>query len=651
MNQRLPEPGPHEAAQLRELQGQAEAALRELPPKSRAVLQLHYREGLTHAEVAAALGIARGTVKSRLSRALGAMRHRLASSEAAPSVAEVSALLAALPGPKPTAALLDACTAKAAAAGTASASSLLALKAAAAVFIVGTATLVFVHSISSETERSVPAARDTLVRAESMSDRARAPRDAAAASGWPDPAPDRPTSSDPADPGGGATAEPTGERPGHGTQRDGRRHGKLPEGAQIVRGDGTDQPLRSNIKPGRFQPLPRNGERRGSKYAPPPGYRGESVVSGRVLDAAGTPVEGAEVYRMPLDTDREATTVVSYEFLTKIATTDKEGEFVAERQAHGTFLLVANFQRCLNRPGGMETRDAIVVRLQERDRTENLLLQLPFNVGEFVALRGVVSDAEGRPVRGAQVFVDYQECRTGADGRFDAGRVPVGEHAVVVHRLGYKALETEVVADRGRENVARLMLEFEETGELRLAGQVLDTRGRPVANAVVYLNADVRTVRRVSTDGTGEYAFEKLPQRLEKSECSVNVSAAGYFPRRVDDVRVPADPFEIRIERAYPLVLKVISDATGEPLPQTRGEARREDTTAGPVKYRVFLTWSSYREGGVHDDLLVPAGNIQLEVEAPGHAATTVAFEIAPDEEPREVVVRLPIAPEKPEDE
>jgi hypothetical protein len=158
-------------------------------------------------------------------------------------------------------------------------------------------------------------------------------------------------------------------------------------------------------------------------------------------------------------------------------------------------------------------------------------------------------------------------------------------------------------------------------------------------------------VRVVETGADGAYAFEKLPQRLEEGGCSLTVWAQGCFPKNVGDVRVPAGALEIRVDRAYSLVLEVVSDPTGEPLQQTRGEARREVVTGGKAEWRMFRSWSTYVEDGVHRDLLVPAGKIQIEVEAPGHAVTTLEVEVAPGAEPREVEVRLPLAPEKPEGE
>jgi RNA polymerase sigma-70 factor (sigma-E family) len=52
-------------------------ALRELPPRQRAVIVLRYYENLSEAEIAATMGISTGTVKSQAARAMTALRQRL----------------------------------------------------------------------------------------------------------------------------------------------------------------------------------------------------------------------------------------------------------------------------------------------------------------------------------------------------------------------------------------------------------------------------------------------------------------------------------------------------------------------------------------------------------------------------------------------
>lgn len=68
---------PEEAALTVERRGELLAAVNSLRPEDRLIIHYRYWLELPEAETAAALGVARGTVKSRLSRALGRLREAL----------------------------------------------------------------------------------------------------------------------------------------------------------------------------------------------------------------------------------------------------------------------------------------------------------------------------------------------------------------------------------------------------------------------------------------------------------------------------------------------------------------------------------------------------------------------------------------------
>ncbi|MFD2418123.1 SigE family RNA polymerase sigma factor [Amycolatopsis pigmentata] len=53
-------------------------ALRELPPRQRAVIVLRYYDGLSEVDIARTLGVTQGTVKSQASKAIASLRRKMA---------------------------------------------------------------------------------------------------------------------------------------------------------------------------------------------------------------------------------------------------------------------------------------------------------------------------------------------------------------------------------------------------------------------------------------------------------------------------------------------------------------------------------------------------------------------------------------------
>src|SRR5262249_9777442 len=71
--------GPLDAASDRERATLLRGAVASLPPEQRSALELAFFEGLSHTEVALALGAPLGTVKTRIRTALATLRRTLAS--------------------------------------------------------------------------------------------------------------------------------------------------------------------------------------------------------------------------------------------------------------------------------------------------------------------------------------------------------------------------------------------------------------------------------------------------------------------------------------------------------------------------------------------------------------------------------------------
>ena len=674
MTPRTPEE-PHEAAALAETRRAVEEELSRLAPEHRVALLLHYGESLTYDEVAESLSIRPGTAKSRVSRALDALRGNLERRGVALG-AGLEAVLARLPAAQPSPALVEACVGKGMAGLVATSTGSLVLWASGAAAVAVTALAVGISVGNrdagpdrADTRRVV--ARDDAQPPQVASDA----RTRATASTRHDDAQvgERSALVQPADPAGGITANGDGTTPptptpaptGTAADGDGELHvgpgGRLERGAlggaRIERGTagtGTSagpptggQPLRAprGIAPDGTQP---------PKFAQPPRTRGEATLTGRVVDSTGNPIPGAEIWRIVEDAPFDpADPVMSAEFMNRIGTAGEDGLFTIGQQREGRVILFANHGGVLNVPmRGLDTSHRREFVVPQGGRIDGVVLTVPIAFGDAVALEGRVVDEAGEPVAGAQVWVDTRlRVVSDADGRFDFGKVQPGPVTVTAQSVGYEDAAQVLTLEPRATEVLTLTMKLLHAGDQRLAGQLLDTRGNPVPNAQLYLTGGNGTLRKLRTDAGGRFAFESLPAEIAELDLALSVwPPDGWYPAHVKPVAFPSDALDLRVEVALPLRFTVVSAADAAPLQQIRYEIRVPKIVDGEETWIARVTGSRFVENGVLDGNRVPFnGRVRLFVEAPGHQPWEADLDTNPAGDRVELTVTLAAGSAEPE--
>ncbi|HXH06729.1 MAG TPA: carboxypeptidase regulatory-like domain-containing protein [Vicinamibacterales bacterium] len=206
------------------------------------------------------------------------------------------------------------------------------------------------------------------------------------------------------------------------------------------------------------------------------------VLAGQVFRADGvTPAAGVPVF-----TSRGG-----------LATTDASGSYRIEGLPEGELTVRAIDQ------ARFEQATAATTIAGGRTVTANLRL-----AGGFATVSGVVLDADGTPVANAVVGGGLALARTGADGQFTLGEVPLGSRTLtaVDEARALSGSTTVTLAIAGEHAKVQIVLEARGT----IAGRVFEADGTtPVAGLKVFLLGGRNL--STTTDANGGYEFRLVP--------------------------------------------------------------------------------------------------------------------------------------------
>jgi formylglycine-generating enzyme required for sulfatase activity/protocatechuate 3,4-dioxygenase beta subunit len=224
-----------------------------------------------------------------------------------------------------------------------------------------------------------------------------------------------------------------------------------------------------------------------------------TIITGVVRDQAGMPIDGAEIQILPYE----------YWLIRKYA----KGEFEAflpldgPRETKPKYSLIArNIQQNLT----------AVVEIGEDANTFDIRLK------PGVILTGKVVDSDGKGIEGARVIVhklqasDWAELylkwlETDAEGRFEFRALPPGyEYVLSAKKMHYLVGQTEVRSESVCDNHIDGISIVLPRGKFSVSGSVVDAKGKPVPNAMVYCTGKGQAGINSHTDADGRFKADGI---------------------------------------------------------------------------------------------------------------------------------------------
>jgi protocatechuate 3,4-dioxygenase beta subunit len=335
-------------------------------------------------------------------------------------------------------------------------------------------------------------------------------------------------------------------------------------------------------------------------------------IGGRVVDSEGQPVAGAQVgfgnrIEPALET-RPQSDNFDWPFWVK-ATTDADGRWRIDRIAAET---IKTIEGGASHPEHVGSEH---VSVSGDSDVRELLLdgQHVFKLGRAVIVRGVVMDADGKPLQDAKVAVGpvghsgRRESTTAANGTFLLVGCPPGRQLLSAEAPGYAPTTREVELTVDTEP---FQLTLAPGKRLRL--RVVNSQGLPIPQASVWLDtfghgpwgltggapSVVQADFNGRTDADGRVEWNSAPDQ----ELHFDIAATGYM--RNDEITVLPDGIEHEIVLTPALTISgtVTDERTGEPIPRFRiitgwPNPDRVSGTMGATWSDIDRFWLSF-EGG-----------------------------------------------------
>ncbi len=319
------------------------------------------------------------------------------------------------------------------------------------------------------------------------------------------------------------------------------------------------------------------------------------VVVGRVVDATGAPVAGAEVFRLDPTPRRSVSFFGSGRAGVSVATTDAEGGFRVDQLEHGPWrLLVATDahpdQVVTGRAEAGRGAEHLEVALEPGYEVHGRVIDAPADAGELVvrarpaAPRDTLREVAG--VEGATA-AESRRADVGPDGRFAVRGLRAGQdYELALHAASGGGLEPSrsgTVAVRPGDRGVELRYQLESA----LVFQVVDAKTRePVEEFDV--RAGLRFPmpltgddgRRLREHPEGRVRFGNLRPRGDQDRAVLQLEATGYEPFEQSDIVLAAES-EVDLGtialRPVPLMKVVVRDARdGQPVEGARVELERQ---------------------------------------------------------------------------